>query len=134
MKKLFVSVPMKGRTEEEIKASVAKMKNIAEAYEGEELELIDSLVEENPPADCNVSVWYLGKAIEKLAMADIFIGIRETTGWAGCQIEADTAQAYNIKRYFVDTDIIVDYKVMVARAFQNATYNTNDDLRSAQTR
>jgi hypothetical protein len=124
MKKLFVSVPMKGRTEEEIKCSITKMHRIAEAYEGEELELIDSWVEEAPPADCNKSAWYLGKSIEKLAMADIFIGIRETTGWAGCQIEADTAQAYNIKRYFVDTDIIVDYKAMVARAFQNATYNT----------
>jgi hypothetical protein len=124
MKKLFISVPMKGRTEEEIKHSITKMHRIAEAYEGEELELIDSWVEEAPPADCNKSAWYLGKSIEKLAMADIFIGIRETTGWAGCQIEADTAQAYNIKRYFVDTDIIVDYKAMVARAFQNATYNT----------
>ena len=33
MKKLFVSVPMKGRTEEEIKASIQKMKKIAEIYE-----------------------------------------------------------------------------------------------------
>ena len=32
MKKLFVSVPMKGRTEEEIKASIQKMKKIAEIY------------------------------------------------------------------------------------------------------
>ena len=130
MKKLFISVPMKGRTEEEIKYSITKMHRIAEAYEGEELELIDSWVEEAPPADCNKSAWYLGKSIEKLAMADIFIGIRETTGWAGCQIEADTAQAYNIKRYFVDTDIIVDYKAMVARAFQAVTYNTINDERN----
>lgn len=49
MKKLFVSVPMKGRTEEEIKASIQKMKKIAEIYEGEELELIDSYIEDNPP-------------------------------------------------------------------------------------
>ena len=46
MKKLFVSVPMKGRTEEEIKASIQKMKKIAEIYEGEELELIDSYIED----------------------------------------------------------------------------------------
>jgi hypothetical protein len=124
MKKLFVSVPMKGRTEEEIKHSITKMHRIAEAYECEELELIDSWVSEAPPSNCNRSAWYLGKSIEKLAEADVFIGIRDTAGWAGCQIEADTAQAYNIKRYFVDTDIIVDYKAMVARAFQNATYNT----------
>ena len=43
MKKLFVSVPMEGRTEEEIKTSIQKMKKIAEAYEREELELIDRL-------------------------------------------------------------------------------------------
>ncbi len=40
MKRLFVSVPMKGRTEEEIKESIAKMKSFAELCEGEELELL----------------------------------------------------------------------------------------------
>ena len=46
IKKLFVSVPMKGRIEEEIKYSIAKMHRIAEAYEGEKLELINSWVDE----------------------------------------------------------------------------------------
>lgn len=63
MKKLFVSVPMKGRTEEEIKASIQKMKKIAEIYEGEELELIDSYIEDNPPKDSKEAVWYLGEAL-----------------------------------------------------------------------
>ena len=36
MKKLFVSVPMRGRTEDEIRVSIEKMKKIAEIYEGEE--------------------------------------------------------------------------------------------------
>lgn len=31
------------------KASIQKMKKIAEIYEGEELELIDSYIEDNPP-------------------------------------------------------------------------------------
>ena len=48
MKKLFVSVPTKGRTEEEIKSSIQKMKKIAQICEGEELELIDSYIEDNP--------------------------------------------------------------------------------------
>lgn len=67
MKKLFVSVPMKGRTEEEIKASIQKMKKIAEIYEGEELELIDSYIEDNPPKDSKEAVWYLGESLKKLA-------------------------------------------------------------------
>ena len=67
MKKLFVSVPMKGRTEEEIKESIQKMKKIAEIYEGEELELIDSYIEDNPPKDSKEAVWYLGESLKKLA-------------------------------------------------------------------
>ena len=59
MKKLFVSVPMKGRTEEKIKASIQKMKKIAEIYEGEELELIDSYIEDNPTKDNNHAIWFL---------------------------------------------------------------------------
>lgn len=75
MKKLFVSVPMKGRTEEEIKASIQKMKKIAEIYEGEELELIDSYIEDNPPKDSKEAVWFLGESLKKLAQADVFMGI-----------------------------------------------------------
>ena len=119
MKKLFVSVPMKGRTAEEITQSIAKMHRIAEAYEGEELELIDSYVAEVPPAGCNRSVWYLSKSIEKLAEADIFIGIRDTAGWAGCKIEADVAKAYKIKSYRVDSDIILDASKMLTYAIAN---------------
>jgi hypothetical protein len=66
MKKIFVSVPMKGRTGEEIKASIQKMKKIAEIYEGEELELIDSYIEDNPPKDSKEAVWYLGESLKKL--------------------------------------------------------------------
>lgn len=69
MKKLFVSVPMKGRTEEEIKTSIQKMKKIAEIYEGEELEFIDSHIEDNPPKDSKEAVWYLGESLKKLAQA-----------------------------------------------------------------
>ena len=108
MKKLFVSVPMKGRTEEEIKASIQKMKKIAEIYEGEELELIDSYIEDNPPKDSKEAVWYLGESIKKLAQADVFIGIDEAYVWNGCCIEKDTAQRYGIKTYIVSANYVID--------------------------
>lgn len=107
MKKLFVSVPMKGRTEKEIKASIQKMKRIAEAYEGEELELIDSYVEDNPPKNIHQSVWYLGKSLEKLSEADIFIGIDDDYDWNGCFIERRAAGRYGIKSYFVPVDCVI---------------------------
>lgn len=108
MKKLFVSVPMKGRTEKEIKDSIQKMKKIAEAYEGEELELIDSYVEDNPPKNNHQSVWYLGKSLEKLSEADIFIGIDDAYDWSGCYIERQAALRYDIKAYFVPANCIVN--------------------------
>ena len=118
MKKLFVSVPMKGRTEEEIKASIQKMKKIAEIYEGEELELIDSYIEDNPPKDNNEAVWYLGESLKKLAQADVFIGIRESYDWSGCHIERATAEKYGIKAYVIPARYVIDN--------YNALVNTNE--------
>ena len=108
MKKLFVSVPMKGRTEEEIKASIQKMKTIAEAYEGEQLELIDSYIEDNAPKNANPPVWYLGKSLEKLSEADIFIGIDDDYNWSGCYIERIAANRYGIKSYHVPADCVIN--------------------------
>lgn len=118
MKKLFVSVPMKGRTEEEIKASIQKMKKIAEIYEGEELELIDSYIEDNPPNDNNEAVWYLGESLKKLAQADVFVGIDDVWNWSGCYIESEVAVRYEIKRYSIPGRYVIDN--------YNALVNTNE--------
>lgn len=116
MKKLFVSVPMKGRTEEEIKASIQKMKKIAEIYEGEELKLIDSYTKSTSPKDSKEAVWYLGERLKKLARADVFIGIDEVYDWNGCYIERDTAQSYGIKTYIAPARYVIDdYNALVQK-------------------
>ena len=101
MKKLFVSVPMKGRTREAIKNSIECMHKIAEIAFGEELELIDSYIEETPPTNINQSVWYLGKSIEFLAQADYFIGVNDLH-YPGCQAEYFIAKNYGIKFLMLD--------------------------------
>lgn len=118
MKKLFVSVPMKGRTEEEIKASIQKMKKIAEIYEGEELKLIDSYAKSTPPKDSKEAVWYLGESLKKLARADVFIGICENYDWNGCFIERETAEKYGIKAYMVPARYVIDdYNVLLEKLY-----------------
>jgi hypothetical protein len=119
MKKLFVSVPMKGRTEEEIKASIQKMKKIAEIYEGEELELIESYIQNNPPKNNNEAVWYLVESLKKLAQADVFIGICESYDWNGCWIEREVADRYDIKAYLVPAKYVIDNYTL------NQLYSTN---------
>lgn len=116
MKKLFISVPMKGRTEEEIKASIQKMKKVAEIYEGEELELIDSYVEDNPPKGNNQAIWFLGESLKKLAQADVFMGICEGYDWNGCCIERETADKYGIKAYTIPVRYVIDdYNALLNR-------------------
>lgn len=93
---------MKNRSEEQIKLDILKMWRKAEELEGEKLDLIDSYVSEEPPKNCNVPVWYLGKSIEKLADADVVIGVKDSPAWVGCNIEKLVAIKYNIKTYVVD--------------------------------
>ena len=117
MKKLFASVPMRGRTEEEIRESFAKMKRIAEAYEGEELELIDTWIAEDPPEGVRENaVWYLGKSLELLSTADVYIGVGTYGYVPGCCVEEEVAQLYKIKHYHVDaTDIIPNWNELMQR-------------------
>lgn len=122
MKKLFVSVPMKGRTEEDIRKSIDKMHRIAEAVFDEKLEVIPSYIEDKPPKDSKEAVWYLGESVKKLAEADYFIGINYSSKYNGCNIERDVAYYYGIKAYCVDCEIFADiFAGMIAD--MNATGN-----------
>jgi hypothetical protein len=125
MKKLFVSVPMKGRTEEEIRASIIKMTKIAEAYEGEELELIDSYIDSMPPpSGYNRPIWYLGRSLEKLATADVFIGIDDYWYWNGCATESEVARRYGIKSYKVCPEYVIDgYNELLNKVINTTSYN-----------
>lgn len=116
MKKLFVSVPMKGRTEAEIKETMEKMKKIAEIYEGEELKMIDSYIEHNPPQNVNQAMWYLGESLKKLSEADVIVGIDDSWSWSGCDIEMRTAGAYGIKTYIVSSEsVIPNYSQLIRK-------------------
>ena len=103
MKKLFISCPMKGRTEENIRKTMEKMHKIAEVVFEQELEVIPSYIEDNPPKDNNEAIWYLGKSIQLMAQADYFIGVDWYYGyWKGCGIETQVASDYNIPTYTID--------------------------------
>lgn len=60
MKKLFISCPMKDRTEAQIRGTMMQMHNIAEAVFGEELDVIQTYIPD-PPSGTNQALWYLGR-------------------------------------------------------------------------
>lgn len=94
MKKLFISQPMRGKTDEEILKEREKAVASAERHLGEKVEVIDSFFQ-NAPAEAN-PLWFLGKSLELLSAADVAYF---APGWEkarGCRIENTCAIEYGI--------------------------------------
>lgn len=127
MKKLFISCPMKGRTEENIRKSMEQMHKIAEIIFDQELEVIPSYVEDKPPENNNKAIWYLGKSIQLLANADYFIGVEYRDFFDGCVIESDVARRYDIPSTYVRADELMPDAIEVERNF----WKELEELKSA---
>ena len=98
LKKLFISQPMAGLTDEQILKAREEIKSRAEKIIGEPVELINSFVEDCPEKNIkSISAWYLGKSIEFLAQADIAYFGGDWRNARGCKIEYEIANAYEIK-------------------------------------
>ena len=95
MKKLFISQPMRDKTDEEIKSErndiIGKIK---ERYSDTEIEVIDSFFE-NAPHDAK-PLWFLGKSLELLSTADIAYFADGWEEYRGCSIEHKCAIEYGI--------------------------------------
>lgn len=96
MKKLFISQPMRGKSDEDILEERQKAIEAAEKVIGEPVEVIDSFFEKAP---VNAKpLWFLGKSLEFLADADVAYF---APGWEdarGCKIEHTCAVEYDINR------------------------------------
>lgn len=108
MMKVFISMPMNGKTGEEIRGDreVAIMEceevllALRKLSDTDQMEIIDSIITEDRPEGANTSIWCLGKALELLATADIAFF---APGWEkarGCRIEQAVAAEYGIKMIY----------------------------------
>lgn len=94
MKKLFISQPMKGRTDEEILAVRAEAVETVQRLLGEEVQVIDSFIK-GAPAEAR-PLWYLGESLKLLSGADVAYFAAGWESARGCRIEHDCAIAYGI--------------------------------------
>ena len=97
MKKLFISLPMAGKSEEEIRNKMAEYKENAEYLMGEKLELIDTIITEAPDVK-EIGVWCVGKSIMMMAEADVVYFGRGWRSARGCLVEYEAAYRYKILR------------------------------------
>lgn len=95
MKKLFISQPMNGKTDEEIlkerKIAIRKAKEIA----GEDVEVIDTFYTDFTPDAKPLE--YLARSIKDLASANIAYFAKGWEEKRGCKIEYECATQYGIK-------------------------------------
>ena len=129
MKKLFISCPMKGRTEENIKKSMEKMHKIAEIIFDQELEVIPSYIEDNPPETIHQRVWYLGKSVEMMADADYYIGIDYSDVYDGCMVENEVARRYGIQKVGVNMRDIMPDAMEIEKNYWNSIENNKSPVR-----
>ena len=93
MKKLFISQPMKDKTNEEIKEERNEIvKRVTERFG--EVEVIDSFFE-NAPHNAK-PLWFLGKSLELLSTADCAYFAEGWKDYRGCKIEHEAAVHYGI--------------------------------------
>ena len=101
MTKIFISQPMNGKTNEEIKNERNYI--IDRLRENESVEIIDSFFKDKPYEAS--PLWYLGESIKLMSEADI---VFFCNGWQtarGCQIEHDCALEYGIDTMY-EEDLI----------------------------
>ena len=92
MKKLFISQPMRGRSNEEIREEREGIRREAEKLLGEEVKVIDSFFAGNAMKPLE----RLGESLKLLAKADIAYFAEGWDQARGCKIEWTCAEAYGI--------------------------------------
>ena len=102
--KLFISCPMKGRTEENIKKSFEVMQRIAEAYTGETLEVVNPYEPKTFESDAD-RIRSLSDSIKLMAEADYFITFENYFDYRGCSVENQVAALYGLKRVLAMTKL-----------------------------
>jgi len=94
--KVFISQPMRDKTDEQIKAErKAAVERIRECYPDDDIEILDTFFE-GAPHDAK-PLWFLGKSIMFLSNADLAYFIGEWRNYRGCKAENYLAKAYGIK-------------------------------------
>lgn len=100
--RLFISQPMRGKSDEEIESEREDLIAIAKAvYAGRgEVEVIDSFFKGGLDvlAGAKAPLYYLSKSLELLATADVAIFAKDWREARGCRIEHECADGYGIAR------------------------------------
>ena len=97
--KIFISQPMKDKTNQEIEKRREEIKDhVRRIFGGEQVEFIDSFFK-NAPHDAK-PLWFLGKSLELLSNADFAVFDEDWQNARGCRIEHECALQYGLGVFY----------------------------------
>lgn len=99
--KIFISQPMRNKTNEEIENERMKIiKYLDKKFGSANYEIIDSFFK-NAPHEAK-PLWFLGKSLQLLSTADFAVFAPDWENARGCRIEHDCAIQYGIKIIYIE--------------------------------
>lgn len=90
--KIMISQPMRGKSNEEIRR---ERKNIVETLTRKGYTVVNSIISDYPPKDCDEAIYYLSKSIEIIGRVDCLYFMKGWEKARGCKIEHEVAVNYN---------------------------------------
>lgn len=89
--KIMISQPMRGKTNEQIREERVEL---VRRLQEEGHEVIDTILTDKPPIDCDEAVYFLGRSIELMSKADAIVFMKGWQEARGCRIEYQIAKDY----------------------------------------
>ena len=109
--KIFISMPMKSKSTEQVRAEMTKVKEYIEE-KLEFCEFIDSIIDgadrEIALKGNDVALWYLGKSILLLSQADLVFFVNDWKDYRGCSAERKIAEEYG--KFCIDIKVNLSVK------------------------
>ena len=95
--KIMISQPMRGKTNEEIRKEREKLIHQLE-LNGHEV--VDTIINEEPPKNIDEAIYYLAKSIEFIGKADAVYFMKGWEKARGCKIEHEVAVEYDRQVFY----------------------------------
>ena len=83
---------MNGKTNEEVRE---ERKTLVNELTEQGYEVVDTVISENAPKNCDEAIYYLSKSIEFISKVDAIIFMNGWEKARGCKIEYEVAKNYN---------------------------------------
>lgn len=99
--KIFISQPMRGKTDAEILAERERVIKAAKAKWGD-VETLESFFQ-GAPTEAK-PLWFLGESLKVMADADAVIVCKGWSDARGCKVEIAAADAYKLPVFFLVGD------------------------------